>query len=120
MNLNSEVWGPHGWFFLDSIILSMPEHLDKDKIKTYKTFFYLLQDLLPCEICRLHYNHNLKLYPLTEDIIQSREKMIKWIITLHNIVRTYNNQKLITLTDFINFYKKKYKVKKTSKKKIIK
>jgi len=115
MNLNPEIWGPHAWFFLDSVVLGMPDHLDKNEIEIYKDFFYSLQYFLPCKKCRVHYHQNLDKYPLTDDIVESKEKMLEWIIELHNSVRLSNNQNTRTLEEIIEFYKKEYSNEKKKK-----
>ena len=54
MNLNPKIWGPHTWFFLDSIMLSLPNKLNNEQQNIYKNFFTSLQYVLPCEGCRNH------------------------------------------------------------------
>ena len=80
MNLNPRIWGPHAWFFLDSVILSLPNRLNNEQKKIYKDFFTSLQHILPCQACREHYKENLKKYPLTDKVLSSKDNMIIWIL----------------------------------------
>jgi hypothetical protein len=109
MNLNPNVWGPHGWFFIDSIVLSLPDNLNYEQKIIYKNFFTSLQDVLPCAACREHYKQNLIKYPLTDTILSKKENMIKWILNIHNNVRTNDEKKLpISIKQFFEYYNKQY------------
>jgi hypothetical protein len=108
MNLNPKVWGPHGWFFLDSIMLSLPNKLNHEQKNIYKNFFTSLQDILPCEACREHYKQNLIKYPLTDVVLSKKENMIKWILNVHNNVRRDAKKIPISINQYFEYYNKHY------------
>jgi hypothetical protein len=108
MNLNPKVWGPHGWFFIDSIVLSLPTKLNYEQKNIYKNFFTSLQDILPCEGCREHYKQNLIKYPLTDVILSKKENMIKWILNVHNNVRRDAKKIPISINQYFEYYNKQY------------
>ena len=109
MNLNPNVWGPHGWFFIDSIVLSLPNILSYEQKNIYKNFFTSLQDVLPCAACREHYKQNLIEFPLTDAILSKKENMIKWILNIHNNVRKKDEKKTpISIKQFFEYYNKQY------------
>jgi len=54
-NLLPTVWGPKGWFFLDSIALGYPENPSDDEKLAAKNMINSLQHLLPCYGCRVHF-----------------------------------------------------------------
>jgi hypothetical protein len=109
MNLNPNVWGPHGWFFIDSIVLSLPNNLSYEQKNIYKNFFTSLQDVLPCEACREHYKQNLIKFPLTDNILSKKENMIKWILNVHNNVRKNDENKIpISIKQYFEYYNKQY------------
>jgi hypothetical protein len=108
MNLNPKVWGPHGWFFIDSIVLSLPNKLNYEQKNIYKNFFTSLQDILPCEGCREHYKQNLIKYPLTEEVLSKKENMIKWLLNVHNNVRRDAKKIPISINQFFEYYNKQY------------
>jgi len=94
-----DVWGPHGWKFIHYITLGYPKNPDEDmKIKT-KQFFILMQDLLPCVLCRNNYKKHIKIYPLTDDVLSDREKFIDWGIKMHNLVNVKNNKREFSLEE---------------------
>jgi hypothetical protein len=108
MNLNPKVWGPHGWFFIDSIMLSLPNKLNYEQKNIYKNFFTSLQDILPCEGCREHYKQNLIKYPLTDKVLSKKENMIKWILNVHNNVRRDAKKIPISINQYFEYYNKQY------------
>ena len=80
------IWGKYIWYALHYISLGYPDNPSNNDKEKYKAFFLLLKDVLPCKICADHYNNNLKILPLTDDILSNKEKFINWVIDLHNIV----------------------------------
>ena len=95
------VWGPHGWKFIHYVTLGYPENPTPYQKERYKTFLLLLQDVLPCSLCANHYKENLQKRPLTNDILNSRHKLIKWGIDIHNDVNEMNNKPIINYVDAI-------------------
>ena len=79
-------WGPYGWNFLHYVTLGYPKNPNNDDKKNYKLFFESLKNILPCPKCAKHYEENLKVLPLTDEILDDKEKLIKWLIDVHNRV----------------------------------
>ena len=104
LNFNSEIWGPKAWFFLDTIILAYPDIPTKEDMNIYKNFYTNLNKILPCIKCSKHYLENLQKYPLTDYILSSKYKLIRWWLKMHNIVRIKSNKKPIELNEFIDYY----------------
>jgi hypothetical protein len=96
-----DVWGPHAWKFIHYVTLGYPENPTPYQKERYKIFLLLLQDVLPCSLCANHYKENLQKYPLTNDILNSRDKFIKWGINMHNIVNELNNKPILKYIDAI-------------------
>lgn len=91
-----DIWGKCAWNFLHLITLDYPNNpTEKDK-QNYTIFFNSLQYVLPCEKCRHNMKNHLKKYPLTDNILSSREGLIKWCIDLHNIVNHYTGKPMLT------------------------
>ena len=96
MKSGPDAWGPHAWKFLHYVSLGYPDKPTKEDKEKYKSFFLLLQDVLPCAICREHFKDNYSKLPLTDDILSSRDKLIKWVIDLHNIVNEMKNKPTVS------------------------
>ena len=104
INIDSNIWGPKAWFFIDTIILSYPDNPNYEDIKIFKQFILSLEKLLPCEKCRKHFGEFVNKNPLDESILSSKPNLIKWILKCHNSVRKIQKKDEITLDDFYNYY----------------
>lgn len=120
INLDSNIWGPSGWFFCDSICLSYPNKPTKQQKQYYKNFFYSLEYVLPCMKCRIHFKEFLKRFPLNDHILSHKKYLIMWFLHAHNNVnrikeveRKSTNApsipiKEIKLKDYYDYYNQKY------------
>ena len=102
MNLSPKVWGPHAWFFLDSIVIS----IDNENIADYKAFFEHIQKVLPCAGCRTHYGEYLEQNPLTN--IKTKDEFLIWIHNLHNLVRKRSKTPPRSMASVLSFYENQY------------
>lgn len=94
MSYGPDVWGPHGWKFLHFITLGYPNNPSENEKKKYKKFFELIGTILPCPKCANNYKTHLKQEPLTDDILNDKDKIIFWCIKMHNLVNETNNSKV--------------------------
>jgi hypothetical protein len=93
--ITPEVWGPHGWKFIHYVTLAYPENPTPAQKEKYKAFLVLLKDVLPCSLCANHYAENLQKLPLSDEVLSSKENLIKWGIDIHNIVNESKNKPII-------------------------
>ena len=61
---------------------NQPTSLDKTHMKQY---FEHLSALLPCAVCRIHFDVLLKEYPI-DSALASRQELTKWLVEIHNRV----------------------------------
>lgn len=112
-------WGPHGWKFIHYVTLGYPENPTMEDKKRYKTFFTLLQYLLPCGSCSDNYSGHIRHHPITTEILNDKQKVIKWGIDMHNIVNAQNGGKIYSEEEALKLIlkekncanKKKHRVK---------
>jgi hypothetical protein len=97
--MGPDVWGPHAWKFLHYVSLSYPNNPTREEKAKYKQFFELLSVVLPCSICANHYAENYKKMPLTDEILSDKEKVIKWVIDVHNVVNEMKGKPIIRYRD---------------------
>jgi len=97
--ITPEVWGPHGWKFIHYVTLAYPENPTPAQKEKYKAFLVLLKDVLPCSLCANHYGENLQKEPLTDEVMSSRENLIKWGINIHNVVNEMKGKPIIKYID---------------------
>ena len=112
--IHNNLWGSTFWNMSHYITISYPNVPTDLNKQTVKQYFDLLQHLLPCPICRKHYGNVLLLYPLTEDILNCKLKLVLWLITIHNYINKQLNKEELTIEDALISmlcvnYKKKIK-----------
>ena len=93
------IWGPVVWHALHYITLGYPTNPSEDNKQKYKQFFTLLYDVLPCSICAHHFSENLIKMPLTDQVLQNKESLIKWLIDFHNVVNEMNKKPIVKYED---------------------
>ena len=106
-NFDSNIWGPHAWFFLETICMAYPKDPTFEEKKHVQNFFYSLKNLLPCEKCRNNYIKHLKIYPLDDEVIKNRDNLFKWINKIHNSV---DKSKTRSLEETFKYYLDEYNI----------
>ena len=101
--MNPEVWGPPAWTFLHSITINYPHNPTQEEKTQYFNFFDNLKNVLPCCICKEHYKRYLEEYPLLDNI-DSKDKLIRWLINIHNKINVMNGKKEWTFQEVIHHY----------------
>ncbi len=91
-----DVWGPHGWKFIHYITLGYPYNPSEIDKERYRNFFNALKYVIPCSICGNHFRQNLEKYPIDNEVLSSKEKLIAWGINMHNMVNVKNDKKVYT------------------------
>ena len=56
--------------------------------------------MLPCPICRNHYEQNLNEMPVAE-ALNSRMDLVKWVFDMHNRINVQLGKRQITFGEFI-------------------
>lgn len=97
-----EVWGPWAWKFLHTITLDYPEYPTDSDRQSYYQYFHSLQYVLPCEKCRMNLKHHLNKYPLNDEVLSSRNNLVKWGIDLHNVVNHYLGKPMLSYKQALN------------------
>lgn len=90
----SKIWGPCAWFFLHTITLNfIPK---KHNESGYINFFKSLEYVLPCGTCRTNYAEIIRSgeLKLTSKILTSRDTLVHWLFTVHNLINTRTGKKL--------------------------
>jgi hypothetical protein len=86
------------------IALGFPEKPSYTDKKAAKEFYESLQTLIPCPICKVHYQKHLADLPLTPHL-DSRESLFKWTVDIHNRVNKDLGKPVFTASQSIAFYK---------------
>ena len=94
MGLGPDKWGVHGWKFIHHIAIGYPNSPTENDKNNYKSFFTLMGTVLPCSICSEHYNENLLIHPLNDEVLSSKTNLINWTIDMHNEVNKKHGKKI--------------------------
>ena len=84
--MNPAIWGRHAWNFMHLVTMGYPEYPTEADKQHYYDYLSQLRFVLPCSKCRNGYTDHLVQYPLTEQVLSSRNDLVKWGIDLHNAV----------------------------------
>lgn len=105
--MDPTVWGPKMWFTLHTITFNYPEVPSNHHKKVYSDFFNMLQYIIPCEVCSKHYAQHLINNPILTSL-DSKEKLVKWLINVHNDVNISLGKKVYSYDEVVDIYKKHY------------
>ena len=103
-NMNPKKWGKYFWGTIYYVIINYPKTpSDEDKLRI-KEFFELLKYLLPCQNCTNHYTGYLSKYPLSNDILSSRELLLIWAVKINNEINKRLGKKEYTVEETLDYY----------------
>jgi hypothetical protein len=96
-----DVWGPPGWKFIHFVTMGYPNYPTESIKKKYYDYFHSLKNVIPCSICATHFAENLETLPLDDNVLSSKENLVRWGINIHNIVNKKNGKKEYTYDEGI-------------------
>lgn len=100
-----EVWGPIFWNALHIASLAYTDTPTPRQKTNMKNFYESMVDVIPCPICRHHYEQNLKELPIDE-ALNSHMGLITWVWTMHNKINVQLDKREFTFDEFIASMKK--------------
>ncbi len=103
LHLPPEVWGPFFWHTIHIAALGYPAEPTYADKKAAKEFYESLQRLIPCPVCRDHYQSHLSKYPLTP-YLDRKSDLFRWTILMHNEVNTMLGKRTWTEADVLRHY----------------
>jgi hypothetical protein len=110
--MNPKIWGPPMWISLHSITLNYPDKPTTCQQNMIKEFFWNLQFVLPCEMCRQHYSEMIRTHP---PIVTDRKSLVYWLIDRHNDVNRRLGKREYTYDEVIKKYENLYNIQSTDK-----
>lgn len=111
MRLNPDIWGPHVWFSLYTIILSYPKKPNDVIKKKYYDFIQNLPVFLPDEKIGNNFSKYLDKYPVTP-YLDSNISLFKWMNFIHNEINIHLGKDIIPYEKALNEYYQHYEPKK--------
>lgn len=108
--LDSDIWGPHYWFFLHTIAMSYPHHPNDVTKKKYYEFIMNLPLFIPIENMGNEFSKLIDEFPVTS-YLDSRSSFVRWVHFIHNKINEKLEKPKITLEEFYYQYYQEYKPK---------
>ena len=108
INLHSDIWGHHAWFFIDSIVIALPDNISLNLQIQLKNFFFSFSSLLPCEKCRYHFSEYVNKTNMINADFSKKDTVLKWVNTIHNNIRKKNNSEPFSIEKTLKYYDKQY------------
>ena len=84
--MNPKIWGPPAWQFLYAVAKGYPKDPSSEEKVYYYTFYQNLGHVLPCSMCRDHYQQLWLEDPMTEEDLVDRDSLERWTTRLHQRV----------------------------------
>lgn len=107
-----QIWGPIFWSTLHIASLAYSDKPTDRQRANMKAFYESMVDVLPCPVCRNHYEQNLSEMPIDE-ALNSRMGLIHWVFTMHNRVNVQLGKREFTFGEFIESMRNLEKAKKS-------
>ena len=104
MHIPPEIWGPIFWSTLHIVSLAYSDQPTYAEKRAAKQFYQSMALLLPCPMCRKHFDEILQRMPV-ESWLDNRESLIEWVWKAHNLVNARLGKSEISLIEFHNRYR---------------
>ena len=105
MKLPPTVWGPLFWHTIHIVALGYPKAPTYAQKRAAKEFYESLGILIPCPVCREHYQTHLQKIPITPHL-DRREDLFKWTVQLHNEVNALLGKSRMLESEVIYYYRR--------------
>ena len=101
--MTPDVWGPPLWYKLHVKTFEYSKYPTETEKKNAVDYFKTVDTLLPCTICKQHYNEYLIRRPV-EYHVDTRDELAVWLIDLHNEINSQNNKKILSYREVFDIY----------------
>lgn len=81
----TSAWGPPLWISIHNVALGFPDAPTQNERDTYKQFYTLLGNVIPCKKCANNYTEHLKEINI-DHFLFNKQDLFQWTVLLHNIV----------------------------------
>lgn len=107
MYLEPKIWGPHYWFFLQTLALSYPDFPNEVMKRKYYDFFMNLPLFIPDVKMGQKFSEMLDKYPVSP-YLGSKDSLIRWIIFIHNKYNEMLGKDEISIDEAMSKYYEQY------------
>jgi hypothetical protein len=110
VQFDQTVWGPHYWFFLNTVAESYPTH---PNAVTKRKYYDLIQNMplfIPVPEMGDTFAEMLDKHPVTP-YLDCRESFVRWVHFIHNKFNVMLGKKEMSLIKALETYREEYKPK---------
>jgi len=110
MIFNPSVWGPHYWFFLQTVAESYPTN---PNAVTKRKYYDLIQNMplfIPIAEMGNKFSELLDRYPVTP-YLDNKDSFVRWVHFIHNKFNVLLGKEEISLIMALERYRAEYKPK---------
>ena len=102
----SAEWGPIIWNILHGLAeKAQRAALPADELREWSRLIKATSEMLPCDICRNHMTHYMKVHPFTEVNYSILKTTVKtWFFNLHNEINEGNERPIFPYDDLYEKY----------------
>lgn len=98
-------WGEPFWQVMHAVTFSYPDEPDNDTVERTRIFFRLVPFILPCGLCGMHFHMMMRdAHPLSNEVLSNRDKLSRWLVTMHNGVNRRLKKQVVQYDDVKRFY----------------
>ena len=96
-------WGPIYWNYIHAVSIYYPDNPTKKNKEDHLQLIYKFMDTVPCGDCQ----NEIKLLITDKNLwtaLESKDKIVKYLFNIHNIINKRLKKKQIRLVDFYKKY----------------
>lgn len=108
--MDPTIWGPHFWFFIQTVAYTYPETPNAVTKRKYYDFIQNLPLFIPNPKIGDYFSNLLDNYPVSP-YLDSRESFIRWVHFIHNKINVLLQKEEISLFAALDNYRIQYKPK---------
>jgi len=110
MRFNSEIWGPHYWFFLHTVAESYPMYPNEVTKRKYYDLITNMPLFIPDSEMGDKFGRMLDKYPV-QPYLDNRDSFVRWVHFIHNKVNVKLGKQEISLPYALEKYRDEYSPK---------
>lgn len=106
LKLHSSTWGANLWDSMFSVGFTYPDGASMG-LKT-KTKVWLQNMRMGCFGCETKYAEALTKYPITDDVLLTRQNLLTWMVNIRNCERSARGVPAFAFSEVCDFYNSKH------------
>jgi len=110
MIFDSNVWGPHYWFFLHTVAESYPKHPNDVTKRKYYDLIQNMPVFIPVYEMGNKFSEMLDRYPVTP-YLDNRDSFVRWVHFIHNKFNALLGKPELSLPASLDKYRAEYRPK---------